>query len=120
MQSGLEVVFVIKEGQHDRFTRDGDNLRTSITIGKSKARKGCSVLIDALHENELPIIVKLRAGQIKQDDQVVTVKGRGWPIQSSGSKGDLLVTFSLVSDARAAKIRNRKKRIAKRDKKARG
>jgi len=104
-QSGMEVVFILKEAQHSRFAREGNNLRTKVTIGKSKARKGCTVLIDPLAANELPIMVKLRAGEIKHDKQVVTVKGKGWPKKSGGIKGDLLVTVRVVSDAKASKIR---------------
>lgn len=112
--SGLEVLFILKEAEHSRFARDGNNLKTSVTIGKSKARKGCTVLIDALAANELPIMVKLRAGEIKDDKQVVTVKGRGWPMKSGAVKGDLLVMVRVVSDAKASKIR--KKIMARREK----
>jgi len=111
-QSGLEIVFILKEERHARFTRVGDNLRTSVTIGKSKSKTGCTLFIDALADNELPIMVKLKAGEIKHDEQLVTVKGRGWPVKSGGSKGDLLITVRLVSDARATKIR--KKTMARR------
>jgi DnaJ-class molecular chaperone len=97
---GFEVIFVIQEGKHDRFERDGNNLQTTISITKSKARKGCSLFIDPLSDVELPVIVKLKPGEVSHDGQVVTVKGRGWPRRKNGDKGDLLVKVNLVPDSK--------------------
>ena len=128
LQHKLDVVFVLNEGKDERFVREGDDLKTSVIIGKTKARKGCTVMIDPLNDNELPIMLKLRAGEIARREQVVIVKGRGWPKRSSSSgatrattsrgrleRGDLLVTVSVVSDAKAER-RQRKKRKEKRRK----
>ena len=109
IQPGMDVVFIIDEGKHDRFQRDGNDLKTSIKIGKSKARNGCTLFIESLGSNELPITVKLKAGDITEDHQVVTVKGKGWPI-SGGEAGDLQITVSIISDARAERSKRRKSR----------
>jgi DnaJ-class molecular chaperone len=105
---GFEVVFVVQEGKHDRFERDGNNLQTTISITKSKARKGCSLFIDPLSDVELPVIVELKPGEVSHDGQVVTVKGRGWPRRKTGDKGDLLVKVNLVSDSKNGRAGRRK------------
>lgn len=94
-------------------------MKTRVIIGKTKARKGCTVMIDPLNGNELPIMLKLRAGEIEQSEQVVIVKGRRWPKRSSSStaarasggrleRGDLLVTISVVSDAKAERYQRKR------------
>ena len=102
-QPGIDVVFELKEGKHDRFKREGNDLKTTVTIGRSKARKGCTILIDPLGYNELPIMVKLSRGDVTGNKHVIEVKGRGWP-KSDGSRGSLYVTVNVVSDSRAKKL----------------
>ena len=119
LQHKLDVVFVLNEGKDERFVREGDDLKTSVIIGKTKARKGCTVMIDPLNDNELPIMLKLRAGEIEQSEQVVIVQGRRWPKRSSSStaarasggrleRGDLLVTISVVLDANAERYQRKR------------
>jgi len=126
VEPGIDVVFIIKEGKHDRFERvDGTNdLKTFIKIGKTKARKGCTLFIDPLGEHEMPITVKLKRGDIscstssftkgknrgqrhRQQAQVVTVKGKGWPIVGGGA-GDLQIQVMVVSDTKAERIKRRR------------
>ena len=71
IQPGLEVVFILQEGKHDRFSREGNDLKTTVTIGKKKARRGCKLFIDPLGEHELPIIVDIKKGEITETHQVV-------------------------------------------------
>jgi len=101
VQPGLDIVFIIDEDKHDRFVRQGNDLKTTVSIGVSKARKGCNIVIEPLGHNETPVLVMLQAGEVTHDRQVVTVKGKGWPKSADGSKGDLLVTVNLVSDKKA-------------------
>ena len=108
LQPGLEVVFILKEGKHERFSRQGNDLKTSATIGKTKAHRGCKLFIDPLGENELPIIVNIKRGEIKMQNQVVRVPGRGWP-KSNGGKGDLLVNINVVSDTKSERIQRKQR-----------
>jgi len=86
VEPGIDVVFILQEGKHERFERvSGTNdLKTFIKIGKTKARKGCTLFIEPLGEHEMPITVKLKRGDITKKQQVVTVKGKGWPIVGGG------------------------------------
>lgn len=95
LEPKINVVFIIKEGKHDMYERDGDDLKTSVTIRKLKAKRGCNVVLKALGEHEPPVIVKLKPGQVTSDRQVVKVKGKGWPKKGGGGKGDLLLSIRL-------------------------
>lgn len=109
----VDVVFIIKEGSHHRYTRDGDDLKTSITIERSKAKRGCNLLIDPLGEHELPVMVKLSPGQVVFDRQVVVCKGRGWP-KKSGGCGDLHISVRLTNDSHDLKRRRKGRGNSKR------
>ncbi len=113
VEPGMDVIFILNEGKHNRFQRDGNDLRTSISIGKSKAEKGCTLFIEPLGSHELPVTVKLKRGEIKERSQVVTVKGKGWPI-SGGGAGDLQITVNVVSDTKAKRLKRRNKAKAQR------
>lgn len=103
LEHGLEVVFILEEKRHPRFKREGNDLRTSVKVAKSKAKKGCTVFIEPLSESELPIMVELRPRQITHDRQIVTVKGRGWPNTKGAGRGDLLIEVQLISDTQQRK-----------------
>ena len=111
-EPGIDVVFVIDEKKHDRFVRVGDDLKTTAMINRTKAKRGCTIIIDPLGKNESPIIIKLEKGDITtgEDRHLVEVRGRGWP-KSDGSRGNLLVTIKVVSDSKAKM--KKKTRISK-------
>uniref|UniRef100_A0A7S1ZK64 Chaperone DnaJ C-terminal domain-containing protein n=1 Tax=Ditylum brightwellii TaxID=49249 RepID=A0A7S1ZK64_9STRA len=63
----VDVVFIIKEEPHERFTRHGNDLHTSITISYDKAKYGCTLFIPPLAEDvEMPIMITLKAGEAIQ------------------------------------------------------
>ena len=61
----------------------------------------------------MPVMIDIKPGEIEIDGQVMTVKGRGWPKKRDGgggaTRGDLRVTFWIVSDAKAERIKKGKK-----------
>ena len=65
----------------------------------------------------MPVIIDMGPGEIETDGQVMIVKGRGWPKKRDGdggggggaTRGDLRVTFRIVSDAKAERIKKGKK-----------
>lgn len=107
-EPGVDVVFVIGEGEHDRFTRDGDDLETIATISRSTARKGGSIMIKPLGEGELPVLFKIKPGEIEGDGQVRTITGRGWPRRRAlgpgeAPRGNLRVVFRIKADKKKRK-----------------
>ena len=110
IEPGISIVFVLEEEPHERFVRVGDDLHTDAIIGKTKAKNGCTLLIESLVDSELPIEVKIKRGQIDQsnnEDHVLKVPGRGWP-KNDQCRGDLIVHLKIVSDKNAAKHQKKK------------
>ena len=116
-----EVVFVIREGKHEKYVREGNNLRTTVAISKAKARKGSQILVEPLSsQHELPIKINLQPGEVDPDaassngNYVKIVKGRGWPGRKG--RGDLLVEIALDSSLRKEETRrtSKKRRRSKR------
>ena len=115
-----EVVFVVREGEHEKYVREGNNLRTKVAISEAEARKGCQILVEPLSsQHELPIKINLQPGEVdpdtasSNDHYVKIVKGRGWPGRKG--RGDLLVEIEIDSSLRKEDTkRTAKKRRSKR------
>jgi len=117
-----EVVFVIKEGKHKKYAREGNNLRTKVVVSKAEARKGCQILLEPLSEHEQPIKINLRPGEVKataattasDEHYVKVIKGRGWPGRKG--RGDLLVDIDIEERTEhASKTRKRRRGKRRRD-----
>ena len=93
-----DITFIIQEENHDAFRRVDDDLHTSVEVSPRQLRKGCTLTINPLCDDEEPIKLKLRPREIK-NGQIVTVKSRGWP--KAGGKeqhGDLKVKICVGYD----------------------
>ena len=93
---GVDVIFLIEEGDHDRFKRVGNDLHTTVDLLASQAKSGCSFEVAPLNQTEKPTLIKLRPQQIKQSGDILHVKSAGWPNRKTGKRGDLVITFKLV------------------------
>lgn len=112
-----EIIFELEEERHDRYRRIGNDLHTTITITPSQAKKGCTIHLDPLDEEEPIIEIVLQPNEIRESRNEVKVAGRGWPIRSRSDEpngddgqhmasGDLVVTV-LVK--KSTKQKHRKK-----------
>lgn len=112
-EPGIDVVFVLREGRHDAFRRDGDDLVTCRTVREDDLKRATTtrptVRVDLLGEHEGAIEVALSEKNVKKllekGRTTVVVKGRGWK-RRAGGRGDLLVEFRL--DARRETKRRRR------------
>jgi hypothetical protein len=92
-----DVVFVVEEGKHNNYVRDGNNLKTTVAIGAKDATNGCTIHIEPLAATtELPITINLRPGEVQEGGYVKTLKGKGWP--GKRGRGDLLVVVQVVEE----------------------
>lgn len=98
MEPGFDVVFIIQEQKHGRYTRVGNDLHTSISIRRRQAKEGCVTEIEPLGTYDSPIRLSLRPNQIKYSGQTITLRGKGWPRRQGGGYGDLVVTVNLQSN----------------------
>lgn len=88
-----DVVFVVKEKKHDRFTRDGDNLHYTARISLADALGGGShVVVPTLDGRN----IRLECTDIVKPGSTREISSAGMPISKRpGEYGDLIVTFEV-------------------------
>ena len=86
----LYITFVI--GDDPNFRRKGDDLFTDVTIDLYTAVLGGEVTVNTLDGQ-----VKLKVRPGTQNDAMVRLKGKGFPVyKQEGSFGDLIVTYHIT------------------------
>ena len=90
-----EVIFIIREGSHDVYRRVGDDLHAEISVKARRLRRGCTVRLKSLSKNDR-IKLKLRPRSDLLEEQVVVLKGQGWPVSNTETCGDLHVKIIKV------------------------
>lgn len=109
MQDGQEVVFYedgepeidgepgdlkfrIHTAAHDRFTREGNDLRTTVTVTLVQALVGFEKTIKHLDDH----LIDISSKGITKPKEVRKFKGEGMPLHYSNKKGDLYVNFEVL------------------------
>ena len=83
------VVVRLKQIPDPRFTRDGNDLRTSITVSLREALLGFKKDIAMPDDSLVPVVTNA----VTQPSQVIKIVGEGMPKKDDpGSRGDLFVT----------------------------
>jgi DnaJ family protein B protein 4 len=85
-------VFIVKQKPHPKFTRDGNDLITTVTLPLVTALTGGTVSVELLDGRSVvvPVVAPVSPGSTK------VVAGEGMPIsQEPGTKGDLHVKFDV-------------------------
>ncbi|KIJ29865.1 hypothetical protein M422DRAFT_214779 [Sphaerobolus stellatus SS14] len=88
-----DVVIVIEEKPHDRFTRDGDNLKVEVEIDLLTSLAGGQVAIKHLDDRVLMVDI-VPGTPIKEGDFKV-IRDQGMPSQRHHEPGDLFVKFHV-------------------------
>jgi len=89
-----DVIFVVKEQQHDVFHRDGIHLFIERTIPLVSALTGFSFTVKHLDGSIL--YISTEPGEIIKNDDLREVPDKGMPIHGSPfSRGSLFVKFSV-------------------------
>ncbi len=94
-----DVVFVLEALPHPTFTRDGDNLRKSITVSLERALLGFTERVTHLDGH----VVEVSASKPTSPGQELVVQGQGMPIRGTNSFGDLIVTVTVQFPHRLTK-----------------
>lgn len=85
-------MFVIDEGKHSSFTRDGDNLKAEVNISLKQALLGFNTGINHLDSR----ILEISRDGITQPGFTMKMVGEGMPLhQKSGEFGDLFINFKV-------------------------
>ncbi|EPQ52724.1 DnaJ-domain-containing protein [Gloeophyllum trabeum ATCC 11539] len=92
-----DLVFVVEEKPHDRFTRDGDDLHTTVKIPLVDALTGSGGTKVVEHLDGRKLQVPVPTGIVKPG-QVTRIPSEGMPIRKQGGKkkGDMVVKWEVV------------------------
>ncbi|KAI9202430.1 uncharacterized protein BJ171DRAFT_476640 [Polychytrium aggregatum] len=105
-----DIEFVIEEKPHDRFKREGDNLKIDIDVTLTEALTGFKKSIRTLDGRSLEVAGAEGTRVIKPGERQI-IRGEGMPISKlPGKKGDLIIVFNVVfpsslSDSQKAALR---------------
>jgi DnaJ-class molecular chaperone len=89
-----DVIFIIREKSHNKFEREGSDLKHKVKLSRKESRHGKTVKIPQLSED--PIELNIKGGQI--DPSIIKrYKGKGL-LDSQGKRGDLLVEFEIENN----------------------
>lgn len=89
-ESAGDLYVHIRVAQDDRFERDGDDVRSSVTIPVLIAILGGSIDVPTLHGTSV-----MQVPEGTQPDQVFRIKGKGLPQLGSSRHGDHFVTVKV-------------------------
>eukprot|EP00768_Dysnectes_brevis_P002087 gnl/Dysnectes_brevis/1648_a1875_1729.p1 GENE.gnl/Dysnectes_brevis/1648_a1875_1729~~gnl/Dysnectes_brevis/1648_a1875_1729.p1 ORF type:complete len:331 (+),score=107.08 gnl/Dysnectes_brevis/1648_a1875_1729:33-1025(+) len=88
-----DVVFVVKEKEHPRFKRSGNNLLMSLSVPLNAALCGFSTTVQTLDDRSLHVAVT----EVVRPGFQFVLRGEGMPIsRGDGRKGDLIIEFSVT------------------------
>jgi DnaJ homolog subfamily B member 4 len=88
-----DIIFVIKEKPHERFTRHGDDLHTAIKVPLVQALTGAGDLAVTTLDGRA---VRLpHRGAILTPGTEISLPGEGMPNSKTGQKGALKVKFDI-------------------------
>lgn len=91
--SKQDVVFVIKQKAHDKYTREGDNLIYTVDLPLDQALLGTKVTIPSFAGRQ-PVTIDLK--EPISSTHVHTVRGQGMPNSKLKTTGDLKVHFNVL------------------------
>jgi len=103
-----DVIFVLNQERHPVFTREGDDLKATVTITLKEALTGFRKTLTQLDGRE---IVVEDNGKVIKPNEVRKIKGEGMPVHNFPSQtGDLHVTFHVkfpktLTDAQKEQLR---------------
>lgn len=90
-----DVIIVLQQKEHEKFTRDGDNLFLTHTLSLTEALCGFEITIKQLDGRDL--LIKNPAGEVVNPGMMRCVRGEGFPhYRNPFEKGDLLIKFDIT------------------------
>ncbi|GJJ12450.1 hypothetical protein Clacol_006692 [Clathrus columnatus] len=88
-----DVVIIIEEKPHERFTRDGDNLKVDIEIDLLTALAGGQFALKHLDERYL--LIDIIPGTPVKEGELRVISGQGMPSYRHHELGDLYIKFHI-------------------------
>ncbi len=89
-----DIIFTLKEADHDVFTRAGADLQATLEISLREALCGLDRVV-LKHLDGRGIHMRDERGHILRPDQVLKVRGEGMPLKKSDARGDLYLVVKV-------------------------
>ena len=90
-----DIIFIVRELEHDKFKRQGNNLITTIDIPLAMALTGGSVSYK--HINDKNYVITNNTGDIIKCNEIKTVINLGMPIKGLVDEyGNLIINFNII------------------------
>lgn len=93
-QTPGDIVFTLKEEDHEIFQRAGDDLSAELDITLAEALTGFSRVV-LKHLDGRGIHLNHPQGKVLRPGQILKVKGEGMPLKKSDAKGDLYLVVKI-------------------------
>lgn len=91
-----DIIFTLKEAEHDVFERAGADLRAELKISLVEALTGFNrVVLTHLDGRGIQVNVEQPNGKVLRPGQVLKIDGEGMPIKRSDTKGDLYLVVEI-------------------------
>lgn len=87
-----DIHITIQEIKHDKFTRNGNDLITTINIDAIDAILGCNITVETLSKKK--INVSIAAGT--EEGAIIRLKGHGLTIYPNNTAGDLICNVHIT------------------------
>ncbi|KAH4976771.1 hypothetical protein HBI62_239330 [Parastagonospora nodorum] len=110
-----DIIFTLKETEHDVFERAGADLRAELKISLVEALTGFNrVVVTHLDGRGIQLNVQQPNGKILRPGQVLKIQGEGMPMKKTDTKGDLFLVVDiefpedgwLTDDAAVQKVKD--------------
>jgi DnaJ homolog subfamily A member 2 len=89
-----DVVVVVQVRPHERFERDGDDLKATVRVPLVEALAGAVIRLESLDGRELRVTVP--PGRVLRPGELIVVKNEGLPhYKNSHERGDLLLRVEV-------------------------
>ncbi|KAL3868772.1 hypothetical protein ACJMK2_041535 [Sinanodonta woodiana] len=87
-----DIVFVIKDKPHPKFTRDASDIRYKVAISLRQALCGTTINVPTIDNRTIP----LRLSEVIKPNSLKRIQGEGLPLPKQPSKrGDLIIEFDI-------------------------
>eukprot|EP00158_Paraphelidium_tribonemae_P006372 Partr_v1_DN27793_c1_g1_i3_m67503 putative Pfam:DnaJ_C len=100
-----DIEFVIEEAPHDRFKREGDDLKAKIDISLVEALTGFSQTITTLDKRNL----KISSQTVVEPGQILRFPNEGMPNSKNGIKGNLQIEVNIKFPRAGSKLTDNQK-----------
>jgi DnaJ-class molecular chaperone len=93
-QEMADLIFVLEEKPHSKFTRDGNDLKMKHSISLSQALLGGKINIEGIDSKSIPVDLT----PVVKPGKRVRINEEGMPVRKKGqpqTRGDLFVEFDV-------------------------